>query len=76
MRFGHATDEFLHDARSAGRINSPKTVATPRCTNRQMLRNGQHGLHFVCNALMRYVAGEWVCAPCTQASYWQEKEAA
>jgi hypothetical protein len=41
-------------------------VATPRCHQRRMIRNGPHGRHFTCYQAMRYVAvgNQWRCPEC------------
>jgi hypothetical protein len=40
--------------------------AIPLCFAPRMLRNGQHGVHYVCYVPLRYEApgNEWHCADC------------
>ncbi len=45
-------------------------AATPRCGTRRMDRDGQHGVHYTCDALLRWDHDglQWCCtdASCTQ----------
>lgn len=41
-------------------------LAIPRCRERRVQINGQHGVHFTCYEPMRYIhaAAQWECTVC------------